>query len=87
MLTEHRKKLEKIWEHDHDIERPILDEQQLEILDFKIKEAIKQKNIIKLVYYQKNRIKEITGKLRMEGNVLHVNNKKIFINDIIDIFI
>lgn len=43
MLTEHRKKLKEIWDHDQDVKRPILDEQQLEVLENKIKEAIQSK--------------------------------------------
>ena len=48
MLTEHREKLRELYERDKDIEKPVLDEQQLEKLDSLIREVVQFQAEVKI---------------------------------------
>ena len=85
MLTEHREKLKEIWEHRNDIDKPLLDEQQLERLDLIIKEAIRDQNSVEVSYYENRRIHELEGKITIRNNSIYLNNKKLDTKNIIDI--
>ncbi|AZO94453.1 YolD-like family protein [Iocasia frigidifontis] len=85
MLTEHRKALRKIWEHRNDIDKPVLDEQQLERLDILIKEAIRDQFKVKMVYYDQRRLYELEGKVSIKGSSLYLDNKSLDKDNIIDL--
>lgn len=87
MLTEHRKKLEEMYGFDKTIEKPILDEQQLERLDCLIKEAIKDQFNVKIVYYENRKLNEITGKLILKNRSLYLDNKMLQKDNIIDVIL
>lgn len=87
MLTEHREKLEELFEHENDIEKPILDEQQLERLDILIREAVRDQFSVKVLYYKSRRLHESKGKIIVKDNFLYLNEKKLIKDNIIDIVI
>ena len=87
MLTEHRRKLEEILEHDSDIKKPVLDEQQLERLDVIIKEAVRDQFNVKMLYYKNRRLLELEGKMRVKNNVLYLDDKKLAKDNIIDVIL
>ncbi len=70
------------------INKPSLSEEQLEILDSRIKEY-SINSIISLKYYQKGNIFHITGTIIKKDNLnkfILVDNKKIFYSNIIEIY-
>ena len=66
------------------IEKPILDEQQLEI-DALVKEAIRDQFTVKLVYYEGKKLLNLKGKLREERGNLYLDDKYLVIDNIMDI--
>jgi hypothetical protein len=85
MLTEHREALEKILKRDNDVEKPELDEQQLERLDILLKEAIRDQFSVKILYHENKRMNIIEGKISIRKNQLYLNDKPILLDNIIDI--
>lgn len=85
MLTEHRDKLKELFEHDNDVEKPILDEQQLEKLDILIKKAVQEQSNIKVLYYKDRRIQEYEGRITIKDEYLYLDKRKLFKDNIIDI--
>lgn len=85
MLTEHREKLEELYEHEKDIKKPLLDEQQLERLDRLIKEADRRQHSVKLVYYQNRQVQEIEGRITLRNNKVFLNERKLIKSNILDI--
>lgn len=63
MLVEHQKKLKELKIREADLQKPELDQQQLENLNFKIKEALNNNLNITIKFYENKRIKLIKGKI------------------------
>jgi hypothetical protein len=63
MLVEHQKKLKELKMQEKDIEKPELDQQQLQEFNFKIKEALTKNLTVTIKFYENKRIKNITGKI------------------------
>ncbi|MFP4660939.1 MAG: YolD-like family protein [Halanaerobiales bacterium] len=72
MLTEHREKLEKLLQRDQDIEKPELDEQQLQEMDRSLKKALEFKQLIKVKYYKNHSFKEYQGKVLKYNTISHI---------------
>lgn len=87
MLTEHREKLRELYERDKDIEKPVLDEQQLEKLDSLIREVVQFQAEVKIFYYENHRIRQYEGRISLKGNYLYLDNKRLVADNIIDIII
>ncbi|MFI5359076.1 MAG: YolD-like family protein [Halanaerobiales bacterium] len=87
MLTEHREKLKELYERDKDIEKPVLDEQHLERLDFLLGEAVRLQANIEVLYYENRRLHQYEGKISLKGNGLYLDSKKLLIENIINITI
>jgi|SRR5690554_393989 len=85
MLTEHREKLEELYEHEKDIKKPLLDEQQLERLEHLTKEADREQLSVKLVYYQNHQVQEIEGRIALRNNKIFLNERELIKGNIIDI--
>jgi len=94
MLVEHQKKLKELKLKEQDVEKPELDQQQLEDLDLKIKYAVEKNLDLKLIFYENKKIKEIKGKIfKIEKHkkkiIIKKNNnqvKKLSFEQIIEIF-
>ena len=88
MLTEHREKLKELYERDKDIEKPVLDEQHLERLDFLLGEAkVRLQANIEVLYYENRRLHQYEGKISLKGNGLYLDSKNLLIENIINITI
>ncbi|NLM96999.1 MAG: YolD-like family protein [Halanaerobiaceae bacterium] len=85
MLTEHREKLEELYEHEKYLKKPLLDEQQLERLDYLIKEAGREQHSIKLLYYHNRQIQEVEGRIVLRGNKIFLNGRELIKDNILDI--
>ena len=85
MLPEHNKEIGKLYREMSSVEKPVLDEQQLERLDALVKEAIRDQFTVKLVYYKGKRLLNLKGKLKIDRNRIYLDDKYLLIDDIIDI--
>lgn len=63
MLVEHQKKLKELKMQEADVEKPELDQQQLQEINFKIKEALNKNLTVRIRFYKNKRIKDIKGKI------------------------
>ncbi|MFO7815524.1 MAG: YolD-like family protein [Halanaerobiales bacterium] len=77
MLVEHRKKLEELKESENNRERPDLDEQFYEVLNYRIEEAIEKNIEVKITYYKRKEYREITTHINKYDPQL----KKLIIKD------
>ncbi|MFW6022441.1 MAG: YolD-like family protein [Halanaerobiaceae bacterium] len=82
MLTEHRQKLEELYDNDSNIPRPELDEHQLNQMNNILKQALAHDKNIKLKYYKNNKIENYIGeiiKYRAQDRalLLKVNEKNL----------
>ena len=85
MLVEHRKGLEKILEYEDDVDLLVLDQQKLEELERSVNEAIQCNKVVEVTYYESRRYKKITGNVKAGNTDIVVKNKKIPLQNIIDI--
>jgi autotransporter translocation and assembly factor TamB len=63
MLVEHQKKLKELKMRETEVEKPELDQQQLNEINFKIEEALNKSLTISIKFYENKRIKNIRGKI------------------------
>lgn len=69
MLVEHQKRLKELKMRESEIEKPELDQQQLNDFNFKIKEALNKNLTLRIKFYEQKRIKIIEGKIsKVEKN-------------------
>ena len=87
MLSEHRKMLEEIWDHKDDIDKPELDEQELQRLETIVQEALREKSLIRLTYYKNRKLHKLEGKIKVANNQISISGKQILFTNIIDIAI
>lgn len=92
MLIEHRQKLKELKESEKDRKKPILDDQEKDIINSKLQQALKSDLIVKLKYYKNKRFEFVSGKIRAVNSyqdLLVIKNseerEKIKLNDLIDI--
>ena len=85
MLPEHNKEIGKLYREMGAIEKPILDEQQLERIDALVKEAIRDQFTVKLVYYEGKRLLDLKGKLKLDMGNLFLDDRYLMIDNVIDI--
>ncbi|MBS3679773.1 YolD-like family protein [Ornithinibacillus massiliensis] len=64
MLPEHVELLKSIWSEDKRIQRPLLDEQELELINNQIIEAYQDNQLITLTYYQSGKMLAISGTIQ-----------------------
>ncbi|MFW6034881.1 MAG: YolD-like family protein [Halothermotrichaceae bacterium] len=63
MLTEHRDKLKEIMKNDSDIEKPVLDKQQLEMMNNILRKAVAEDKSVSVFYYDSKSICKYQGKI------------------------
>lgn len=85
MLPQHNEEINKLYRGMGLVEKPVLDEQQLERLDALVKEAVRDQFTVKLVYYENKRLLNLRGKLRVKRNNLYLDDRYLMIDNIIDI--
>lgn len=64
MLVEHKRKLRQLKNQEQDREKPELDPQQLEHMNYVLQNAISEERSVKIEYYQERRIHRITGRVK-----------------------
>jgi len=75
MLTEHREALKKLKQEESYIEKPELDEQQLEEMNYLIQKAVREKTRVRIIYFKENRIQKIEGVIKeINGSIANLDN-------------
>jgi len=77
MLIEHRDRLKEIKQHEEDIKKPILDDQEKAAINSKLQQALQNDSEVKIKYYEEKRFKTITGEIKK----VDIRKKEIFINE------
>lgn len=95
MLVEHQKRLKELKSKELEREKPILDQQQLEEINIKIRKALKNNLKVKITFYENKKIKKTKGRIlavkkyKKEIKIKQKNNqiKILFFNQIIEIIL
>jgi hypothetical protein len=84
--------LKELKDHEEDRKKPILDDQEKDIINSKLQQALKLDLIVKLKYYKNKRFEFISGKIEAASSyqdLLIVKNsegrEKITLSDLINI--
>lgn len=88
MLVEHRKELKKLKEHEDDKKKPTLDEQEKEMINTKMQQAINNNLTITIKYYKDKSFKTITGTIKktdVNKGVIFINDRKIKVKNLLGI--
>ncbi|GGA61758.1 YolD-like family protein [Ornithinibacillus halotolerans] len=75
MLPEHVELLKSIWTEDTKVKKPLLDEQELELINSRLMEAYQHKQPIQITYYKHAQLVEAKGIIKK----LEQHNSKVFI--------
>jgi hypothetical protein len=75
MLIEHRKRLKELKKSEKDREKPILDDQEKEEINYKLQQAVQKKLPVEIKYYEDKRFKTISGVIKKVNS----NRKEIII--------
>jgi len=59
MLVEHQKRLKELKMQEANVEKPELDQQQLQEINFKIEEALNKHLTVRIKFYQNKQIKDL----------------------------
>jgi hypothetical protein len=88
MLVEHRKRLKELKESENDRKKPILDDQEKEIINFKMQQALHNNLTVEIKYYEDKRFKKVVGKIdKVDTNqgYIFITNKKIPIKNLLEL--
>jgi len=77
MLIEHRKRLKELKESEKDREKPILDEQEKEEMNYKLQQAVQNNLRVEIKYYKDKRFKTATGVIKNVNS----NRKEVIISE------
>jgi hypothetical protein len=77
MLIEHRKRLKELKESEKDREKPILDNQVKEEINYKLQQAVQKKLPVEIKYYDNKRFKTATGVVKK----VNLNRKEVIISE------
>lgn len=69
MLVEHKKRLKELKEKEGQLEKPELDEQLKEEINFKLKQALTDDLLVELEYYKNKSFIRDTGKISKVDNI------------------
>jgi hypothetical protein len=82
MLIEHRERLKELKEHEDDREKPVLDDQEKALINFRLHQALENDLKVKIKYYRDKRFKTIFGRIKR----VNVNRREVVISDkVIDV--
>ncbi len=86
MMPEQIEALQKMWEAQEYKEKPILDEQQLQENEFKLRGSLKAKVEVKITYFADHDFHEIKGMINgIKNNTIYIEGTEINFYDIIDV--
>ncbi|GGG17666.1 YolD-like family protein [Paenibacillus abyssi] len=60
-LPEHKKMIAKMYEAEHDVKQPVIDEQRLEELQAATVHAMSKNRTVRITYHENKRFKEAVG--------------------------
>jgi len=69
MLVEHKKRLKELKEKEGQLEKPELDEQLKEEINFKLKQALTDDLLVELEYYKNKSFIRASGKISKVDNI------------------
>jgi hypothetical protein len=64
MLIEHRKRLKELKESEKDREKPVLDDQEKEKINYKLQQAVQHNLAVEIKYYKNKRFKTVSGVIK-----------------------
>lgn len=70
-LPEHRERLQQLWDEQDKIDKPVLDEQQIELINQNLMAALAHRSLVRCNVYEDGYIKTY------EGYIRRVDNQKI----------
>lgn|SRR5699024_690796 len=86
MMPEQVEALQKMWKAQEYKEKPILDEQQLQENEFKLRGSLRAKVEVKITYFVDHDFREIKGLInRIKNNTIYIEGTEINFYDIIDV--
>ena len=77
MLIEHRKRLKELKEREKDREKPILDDQEKEEINYKLQKAVQNNLPVEIKYYDDKRFKTASGVIKKVNS----NQKEVIISE------
>lgn len=89
MLPEHIDALNKMWEEQEKVEKPILDEQKLEEINLTLQEALQNKLTIRISRFTGSGFYETGGKIKIidpQSGYLWLDDEKIKLDDIVSAY-
>jgi len=87
-LVEHKKRLRELKLHEDDREKPILDEQEKEVINYRLQQALQNNLEVKIKYYDNKRFKKIAGRIEkvdINQKFIFVDNKKISNKNLLEV--
>jgi len=82
-----RDKIHEINEQSLKVNKPILDEQQFELINETLIKALEERSEVEVIYFDNGRLKNYKGivlKVDLQARIVNFKNKKIFADDIIE---
>ncbi len=77
MLIEHRNRLKELKESEKNREKPILDDQEKEEINYKLQQAVQSNLPVEVKYYEDKRFKTASGVIKKVNS----NRKEIIISE------
>lgn len=87
-LVEHTKRLRELKEHEEDQEKPILDDQDKEVINYRLQQALQNNLAVEIKYYDNKRFKTAAGridKVDINQKFIFINNKKIPLENLLKV--
>jgi hypothetical protein len=87
-LVEHKKRLRELKEHEKDREKPILDDQDKEVINYRLQQALQNNLAVEIKYYDNKRFKTAAGridKVDINQKYILINNKKITLEHLLEV--
>ena len=77
MLIEHRDRLKELKSHEDDKKKPILDDQEKEVINYRLQQALQNNLAVEIKYYENKSFKTVNGRIEK----VDINQKFIIINN------
>jgi len=88
MLIEHRDRLKELKASEKDRKKPILDDQEKKVINYKLQQALQNSLVVEIKYYADKRFKTAAGKIDnvdINQKYILINNKKIPLENLLEV--
>jgi hypothetical protein len=88
MLVEHRKRLKQLKDKEEDRKKPILDNQEKEVINYRLQQALHSNLDVEIKFYESKRLKLVSGrisKVNINQRYILINHKKIPLENLLEI--